>query len=243
MTDLGDIYLITNIINGTKYVGQAVHFVNSKNKKKKWGYLGRWKNHIVKANNFKENEYKSSCRYLDNAIRKYGKDKFKVEVLKICKEEELNYWEEHFIKELNTLEPNGYNLTTGGSSHRKSESTKKLMSEIMKVKGGHLHTEETKKKISENLKSNTEFQRILAENNKKRIGIPQSKQPRKNSNDNDLPKYISSKKRKGEFVGYVVHPPKLKTKTFTNSVNTSEENLRLAKEYLNDILNKKNEIQ
>ena len=47
----------------------------------------------------------------------------------------------------------------------------------------------------------------------------------------DLPKYISSKKRKGEFIGYTVHLPKLKTKTFTNSVNTSEENLRLAKEY------------
>tara|TARA_A100001015_G_scaffold319696_2_gene443444 strand:- start:3349 stop:4083 length:735 start_codon:yes stop_codon:yes gene_type:complete len=244
MTDLGDIYLITNIINEVKYVGQAVHFVNLKNnKKKKWGYLGRWNDHINKAKNYVEGVYKSTCRYLDSAIRKYGENNFKIEVLKVCKIEELNHWEEHYIKELNTLEPNGYNLTTGGLSHRKSESTKKLMSEIMKIKGGHLHTEETKKKISENLKSNSEFQKNLLERNKKKIGVPQAKQPRKNASDNDLPKYISSKKRKGEFVGYVVHPPKLKTKTFTNSINTPEENLRLAKEYLNDILNKKNEIQ
>ena len=238
MEDFGDIYLIKNIINNMEYVGQAVHFINSKNRKKKWGYLGRWKNHLIKIKNKKNDQYAASCRYLDNAIKKYGENNFEIKVLKICKEEELNYWEKYFIKERNTMAPNGYNLTDGGLSHRKSDSTKKLMSQIMKIKGGHLHTEETKKKISETMKSDPEIQQKLLERNKLKKGIPQKKQPRKYYHDNNLPKYISSKKRAGEFVGYVVHLPKQKTKTFSNSKYSMEENLEKAKKYLNDFYKK-----
>tara|TARA_Y100000389_G_C17322838_1_gene443972 strand:+ start:113 stop:814 length:702 start_codon:yes stop_codon:yes gene_type:complete len=227
---MGDIYIITTKYSEKKYIGQAVHLLSNG---KKWGASGRWKNHIIKALNYKENVYKSSCRALDNAIRKYGVDNFTVDILKVCEEKDLNYWEEFYIKEYNTLYPNGYNLTTGGASHRKSDNTKKLMSEIMKIKGGHSQTEETKQKISNSLKNNKEWRKKHLENNKKKIGIPQKKQPRKNPIDNNLPKYISSKQRNNIVVGYVVHLPKTKTKSFTHSKFTMEEKLNQAIEYIN----------
>lgn len=57
---------------------------------------------------------KGSKFAIHNAIRKYGQD-VKWEVLKICfSYEEAKESEIEFIKDLNTLAPNGYNLTTGG---------------------------------------------------------------------------------------------------------------------------------
>jgi group I intron endonuclease len=69
---------------------------------------------------------------LKNAIKKYGKNKFVIEVLwekKKCTDEELDAKEMELIKELNTLHPNGYNLTIGGSGGRHSDETKEILSE------------------------------------------------------------------------------------------------------------------
>ena len=50
-------------------------------------------------------------------------------------QERLNELEIHFIKERNSLAPNGYNLTTGGKAGgRASEETKKVQSESAKKK-------------------------------------------------------------------------------------------------------------
>jgi hypothetical protein len=55
---------------------------------------------------------------LNNAFRLYGKDVFTVVLLKTCPLEEMDKWEQHYIAELNTLYPNGYNLTKGGKTAR-----------------------------------------------------------------------------------------------------------------------------
>lgn len=228
---MGDIYKITCDKTNKNYIGQAVHYLACG---KKWGYLGRWNNHVVKALNYTPGVYKASCRALDSAIRKYGKEHFIVEVIKKCDDEnELNYWEQYYIKEYNTIAPNGYNLTSGGSSHRKSESTKKLMSEIMKIKGGHSQTDDTKKKISASLKNNPEWRENIIQSNKNKIGKEQKKQPRKNIEENSLPKYISSKKRNNIVVGYSVHLPNKGTKTFSHSKFTMDEKLQQAIDFLN----------
>jgi hypothetical protein len=52
----------------------------------------------------------------------------KFEVVEECPDELLNDREEHWIKELNTLAPHGYNLTTGGDACELSEETKTKMS-------------------------------------------------------------------------------------------------------------------
>lgn len=84
------IYLTTNIINNKKYIGQHCGEINDK-------YLG-------------------SGIALQKAIKFYGKENFKKEILKICeKKEDLDYWEKYFIKQYNAYEDkNFYNLTEGG---------------------------------------------------------------------------------------------------------------------------------
>ena len=127
---MGDIYLLESP-SKKYYVGQTVEKLQSG---KKWGYLARWNSHISEA---KRNL--NYCRLLDNAIRKYGPENFKVTLLCQCKTlEELNEKEIFYIKEYNSLTPNGYNLTTGGNKNQKqSQETcdKKSISLLGKNKG------------------------------------------------------------------------------------------------------------
>ncbi len=117
----GDIYCITSP-SGKKYIGQAVKLLKNG---KKWGYMSRWKDHIRDSMN------KNYCRLLNNAIKKYGPDNFTVELIKECSINELNYYECYYIKEFNTLSPNGYNLTTGGNYCQQHETTKQLKHDSM----------------------------------------------------------------------------------------------------------------
>lgn len=107
------IYKISNKINGKAYIGQTIQSVQD-----------RWKTHRAKN---------SQCKYLKRAIEKYGIENFEItELAKAENLEQLNELEAKFIKELNTLAPNGYNLMTGGSQPRHTEETKKLMSDLKK---------------------------------------------------------------------------------------------------------------
>ena len=87
------IYLITNLINGKQYVGQSI------------GIAHRW----VQHKNSKE-DYPIS-----KAIRKYGKDNFKFEIIENCLPKDLDKKEKYYIKKYNTVIPNGYNITYGGN--------------------------------------------------------------------------------------------------------------------------------
>ena len=60
----GDIYLITNLKNNKKYVGQAAKILTNG---KLWGYMGRWNSHIREAKTTGKVDH---CRFLNNAIRK-----------------------------------------------------------------------------------------------------------------------------------------------------------------------------
>ena len=57
---------------------------------------------------------RNSCKYLNNALLKYGIENFKCELLITCPIDELDHLEVKFINEFNTKAPNGYNLTNGG---------------------------------------------------------------------------------------------------------------------------------
>jgi hypothetical protein len=114
--NLGEIYCVTSP-SGKQYVGKCVKLLSGG---QKWGYLNRWKDHIRDA------KTRNYCRALNYAINKYGHENMKLEVIKECNIDELNYYENYYINSLNTLKPNGYNLTTGGSKSRNSEETKIL---------------------------------------------------------------------------------------------------------------------
>ena len=104
--DKGFIYKIISP-NNKAYIGQVREYLTNGTIK---GISGRWKSHINSSKS------KGGCRYLNNAIRKYGHENFKIFMLIKCGIEELDFYEKKFIKEHNTLAPNGYNLQTGGTN-------------------------------------------------------------------------------------------------------------------------------
>ena len=75
---VGEVYLIENKINNHKYIGQTTQ-----------GYLNRFKQHI------QETQYGDTSA-LHNAIRKWGEDNFKVELIETCDLDQLDereiYW-------------------------------------------------------------------------------------------------------------------------------------------------------
>jgi len=111
----GEIYKITNIDNNMVYIGQTVSHRKNKLKYRPFGFIGRFKDHLSVAKNLTKKH--SKC-YLYNAIRSYGADKFKIELLLRCSVEELDFFEIEKIKEFNSIYPNGYNLTIGGKNSR-----------------------------------------------------------------------------------------------------------------------------
>lgn len=131
------IYKTTNLVNGKIYIGQDFH-----NKPK---YLG------------------SGVR-LRSAIKHYGKEQFKKEILEYCVLELLNEREQYWIKELDSMNPEiGYNLTSGGhqnsvvSENTKEKLRNRIVSEITKeklknVNLGKKQSKETCNKRSKSLK-------------------------------------------------------------------------------------------
>lgn len=94
------VYLIKNSENDKMYVG-----VTTK------GYEHRFSNHKYQSRK------NGRCSALYAAMRKHGDEKFSVELLEACHSfEHMNERERHWIKELNTMSPNGYNLTDGGDA-------------------------------------------------------------------------------------------------------------------------------
>ena len=155
------VYRHTNNINGKQYVG-----ITKRVPEKRWGYNG--------------------ARYgdqpLGRAIEKYGWDNFTHEILttgltKAQAEEE----EKRLIKKLNTLVPNGYNLTTGGNlgtefsletreklkaSRLGKKASQSTREKISAIHSGKTVSEETRRKLSEarkGLKESEEWKRHISD--------------------------------------------------------------------------------
>ena len=119
-----EIYKITNLSNGKIYVGQAVSHILNHKRYRPYGHEGRFRCHISEAFSTKKNQ----SHYLNNAIRKYGVKDFVVELIECCEVKKSDEREIHYIKELNSLFPSGYNLKNGGSVFTHSDESKKRVS-------------------------------------------------------------------------------------------------------------------
>lgn len=127
----GYVYIVTNTVNGKKYVGQTTRTVEE-----------RWKDHV---RNCYRRDFPFPC-----ALRKYDIDKFDIEVICECySQEELDNKEIFYIREFNTISPTGYNCTEGGRGGIPSEEVKKRISKTLT---GKIQSEETKKKRSKSLR-------------------------------------------------------------------------------------------
>jgi group I intron endonuclease len=112
---VGEVYLIENKINNHKYIGQTTQ-----------GYLNRFQQHL------RETQYGDSSA-LHNAIRKWGEDNFKVELIETCDLDQLDEREIYWISFYNTFKSKEhYNMTSGGEGHLLSDEIKDKISDTMK---------------------------------------------------------------------------------------------------------------
>lgn len=112
---MGYIYVITNIKNNKKYIGQTTKSVKA-----------RWKQHLNNAINNRDNFH------FHRAIKKYGKENFTVNILGEYNNSILNKMEEFYIWLYSTY-LHGYNMTYGG------EGKKNKMSEIQRRKNKEIN--------------------------------------------------------------------------------------------------------
>lgn len=118
------IYAITNKKNNKSYIGQSI---NAKE---------RWKDHIYDAKRTVGKTAINKKFPIHTAIAKYSEDGFIWQIIEQCETlEEANELEEFYIGYLQTLAPNGYNLLPGGNNRRIAESTKKKISDKLKIVG------------------------------------------------------------------------------------------------------------
>ena len=105
---MGTIYMIRNIKNDKRYVGQSVQPVEK-----------RFRQHIEAAYLEGRRAY-NTC--LSRAIRKHGSDFFEVGILaEDVPDEDLDIVEAHYIDMYNTLAPNGYNKSVGFNDNSLAE--------------------------------------------------------------------------------------------------------------------------
>lgn len=141
------VYKITCLINKKIYIGYTKHSIQH-----------RFKQHINKS------KYNVINKFL-NAIRYYGGENFRVELLiSVNNKEDALKNEVRFINEYNSIK-NGYNTSKGGTDGSTGQKKGYILSERHKknislnhhdIKGernpfyGKKHTEESRKKISQN---------------------------------------------------------------------------------------------
>lgn len=120
------LYLITNLINRKRYAGITSRSI-----------YDRFVQHCTQGNS------------LTNAIRKYGRDNFTLELISSSNAlDRIKNYEVRLIKSLRlTNRRYGYNLSDGGDLTAKTESTKRKISKKLK---GKPKSESHRKKIQEN---------------------------------------------------------------------------------------------
>lgn len=122
------LYLITNKINGKRYVGQTKN------------YKHRMQIHRTKT---------KTGSIIHQAIKKHGDKNFLFEILAICEDHMIDEMELKAIKVFDTVSPNGYNIQGGGCSIKShNNETKKKISIANKGQKRGPCPEERRNKIS-----------------------------------------------------------------------------------------------
>lgn len=242
---IGRIYLITNLVNDKKYIGKTKNTIER-----------RWSQHLSNA---KLNANK--CIYLENAIRKYSKENFRMEVILICNVEQLDYYETSFIKSYMTNNREfGYNICDGGGgsinrpvtedhrakiskANKKSENDLPVGIQERKNKDGLVVGYVVSKNINStrytknfaNSKNSLETNLELATKWLENLDLGNKEDTNRYNRTNNLPKNISNHyTAKKEIDGYQVkleHKGKRYIKSFTFKNLSMEEKLQMALEY------------
>lgn len=240
-----EIYCITNLINGKEYVGQT-----------KYDAQYRFKQHCEKSVNVNS---KFQCHALYNAIRKYGRESFMVMTIFQGTLEELDDNEIEAIDFLNTLYPNGYNMTPGGHVRTGKwlrEESKEKLSESKRIHHNYnlpRHISEICNEYKQGFRVSMNYNTIVYEFTspfmsmtmklsralecldtlkKGNAYVPLSAIWKRKYNDIQLPKYITYQ----ESAGFRVQKPGFTNMIFSDEHISLDDNLVLAMTYLNSCI-------
>lgn len=210
---LGEIYVAECTKTGLKYVGQAHKYVTKQ--MVPWGFAKRWTRHCWEAfNTKKKSEY--GCE-ISVAIREHGRDAFQVTKICDCRLEDMDKLEQFYIKEFNTLHPNGYNMTEGGATGK--------------------HCALANKRNKDNLNPKCKENLIPGVTLGNRVEGTQ----RKREEDKHLPKNITPIRKDNVIVGYMVKKfpmgivkAEYVYKTFKNKKDPNKA-LEMAKEHIAEL--------
>ncbi len=167
------VYLITNKINGKRYVGQTIQPM-----------VKRFRQHCCSS---VDRSQKSAIK---DAILKYGKESFEIKILAKCDSvEQMNSRESYYIRLLRTSSPNGYNMDSGGLNKIPSIESRKKMSESGI---GRKLSEEHKNKIGNAQKGIS--RKKWSPETRERILTSRKKNPRKwDGHTQECKKHLSEK--------------------------------------------------
>ena len=228
----GLIYLITCLNNNKKYVGQTRSHYKNRGKFRPYGIQFRFKCHMNKA---VRNTSIKQCTYLYNAMRKHGTENFRIEELEICTVEDADDREKYWIKELNTLFPNGYNLTPGGKTVQYVPMSNNAPFNCPVKRGGcQFRSEETRAKMSKRAQELINDQYCAV---RSRTAMNQHYNSRLSLfagcdvSLEDMETYIRTK---GKIVVVTIQG---KTTQFTSKTETLEQSKERARTFIRDIHN------
>ena len=213
----GVIYMLI-FPSGKKYIGQTIRTFEK-----------RFKEHC---------DINSEYKALSNAIKKYGVDNIKSEILINTYAKYLDKYEIAFIAEYNTMCPNGYNIRSGGVNGKHCAESRKRMSEAKKgSKNPNWNKPRSKEfKMLMKIKKSGENHHFYGKKFTKEHLLRLSKVRRKDPN-NMLPMYmiyIKARPKSHSGKGYSIsnHPERKQFTLITKKLNL-EEKYKIVLNYLN----------
>lgn len=170
----GIVYITTCLVNGKVYIGQTIHWQDK-------SYLG-------------------SGVALCEAVKKYGRSKFKRKILKVCyNQKQLDVWEMIMIRKYNSTDKSiGYNVLSGTANEFGSVNPTQIPEVVEKIRKkkrgkwsgencywyGKTLSEGTKKKLSDKAKkrlsdprNNPMYGRCLSQETKLKISKSRKGKP------------------------------------------------------------------
>ena len=197
MTNLGKIYKIKNLVNQKEYVGCTISTLKK-----------RFEEHIFRCTKSDTNTK------LCNSIRKYGSDKFIIELIEECELSSIYEREKFYINEIKTFD-SGLNSTIGGEGCLGYKHSKEIREKISKlIKEGRSHKNKTydiiygersieeKKNRQESVKKS--WENMTEDNRNKRIDNIRKATQKNSKYSVELIKEVKDKLNKGIKVPQLV---------------------------------------
>jgi len=227
------IYVITNTVNGKKYVGQT--------KQKLSARFAKHKNLNARG-----------CPKLHNSMKHHGVDKFICELITMCEQEVADIYETMFIKIHDSVR-NGYNILKGGGVGSMPRDVRVAIGKKTRKRDTTLPTNIHEHRVGKNVgyivrhpdlpvRSFCSMRFTMEEKlaaAMRYINKEEETMYNEKELDKKLPKYISHTKSHGRDpnqcgfrVEFKLPSGKKFTKSFVDSKKTMDEKLRLAKDFL-----------